>query len=251
MPCQLFSERSIRTIMRVGSRTTFWIYIQWIELVIQVSHWLSFSLIWLVDLDFNLRSYRTDDYVPRLFFESSRAQNFNETWVVKLSISSVDHSPTNPTALLNRSISFQLIMKSRPNQPKEIHFMVVRAPGSDFQVWIWPLIWEVIENCTNVRLPNDLWWPFFLSWTIWPICIDSQQTTLRRHTSLYLYPAQQKLIEWLDQETFIFEFTFFNIINMKTEKVDETHVTKGVHRVGGTDLELTSTTNFNFDSIYS
>lgn len=89
------------------------------------------------------------------------------------------------------------------------------------------------------------------SWTIWPICIDSQQTTLRRHTSLYLYPAQQKLIEWLDQETFIFEFTFFNIINMKTEKVDETHVTKGVHRVGGTDLELTSTTNFNFDSIYS
>jgi len=84
--------------------------------------------------DFNLRSYRTDDYVPRLFFESSRAQNFNETWVVKLSISSVDHSPTNPTALLNRSISFQLIMKSRPNHPKEIHFMVVRAPGSDFQL---------------------------------------------------------------------------------------------------------------------
>ena len=145
MPCQLFSERSTRTIMRVGSRTTFWIYIQWIELVIQVSHWLSFSLIWLVDLDFNLRSYRTDDYVPRLFFESSRAQNFNETWVVKLSISSVDHSPTNPTALLNRSISFQLIMKSRPNQPKEIHFMVVRAPGSDFQVWIWPLIWPHIK----------------------------------------------------------------------------------------------------------
>ena len=98
---------------------------------------------------------------------------------------------------------------------------------------------------------HDLWWPFFLSWTIWPICIDSQQTTLRRHTSLYLYPAQQKSIEWLDLETFIFEFTFFNIINMKTEKVDETHVTKGVHRVGGTDLELTSTTNFNFDSIYS
>lgn len=111
--------------------------------------------------------------------------------------------------------------------------------------------WGVFENCANIRLLNDLWWPFFLSWTIWPICIDSQQTTLRRHTSLYLYPAQQKLIEWLDQETFIFEFTFFNIINMKTEKVDETHVTKGVHRVGGTDLELISTTNFNFDSIYS
>ena len=138
MHYQLFSELSNRTIMRVGSRTISWICIQWIELDIQVytvSHWLSdYLFIWLVDLDFNLRSYRTDDYVPRLFFESSRAQNFNETWVVKLSISSVDHSPTNPTALLNRSISFQLIMKSRPNHPKEIHFMVVRAPGSDFQV---------------------------------------------------------------------------------------------------------------------
>ena len=147
MPCLLFSEPSIKTIMPVGSRTTFWIYIQWIELVIQVSHWLSFSLIWLVDLDFNLRSYRTDDYVPRLFFESSRAQNFNETWVVKLSISSVDHSPTNPTALLNRSISFQLIMKSRPNHPKEIHFMVVRAPGSDFQVWLhMTACWDYFER---------------------------------------------------------------------------------------------------------
>ena len=138
MLCLLSSELSNRTIMRVGSKTIFWICIQWIELDIQVytvSHWLSdYPHHWLVDLDFNLRSYRTDDYVPRLFFESSRAQNFNETWVVKLSISSVDHSPTNPTALLNRSISFQLIMKSRPNHPKEIHFMVVRAPGSDFQV---------------------------------------------------------------------------------------------------------------------
>lgn len=84
--------------------------------------------------DFNLRSYRTDDYVPRLFFESARAQNFNENWVVKLAIGSLDQSPSNPTALLNRQMSFQLIMKSRPNQPKEIHFMVVRAPGSDFQL---------------------------------------------------------------------------------------------------------------------
>ena len=81
-----------------------------------------------------MRSYRTDDYVPRLFFESSRANNFNETWVVKLSISCSDHAPSNPTMLMNRSISFQLVMKSRPNHPKDIHFMVVKAPGSDFQV---------------------------------------------------------------------------------------------------------------------
>ena len=167
-PYPLFSERSIKTIMRVGSRTTYWIYIQWIELVIQVSHWLSFSLIWLVDLDFNLRSYRTDDYVPRLFFESSRAQNFNETWVVKLSISSVDHSPTNPTALLNRSISFQLIMKSRPSQPKEIHFMVVRAPGSDFQVWLHVNRLDK-GRCENRPILKSLWELYQRTTAKWPL----------------------------------------------------------------------------------
>lgn len=84
--------------------------------------------------DFNLRSYRTDDYVPRLFFESSRANNFNESWIVKLSISCNNNSPSNPTLLLNRQISFQLVMKSRPNTSKDIHFMVTKAPGSDFQM---------------------------------------------------------------------------------------------------------------------
>jgi hypothetical protein len=84
--------------------------------------------------DFNLRSYRTDDYVPRLFFESSRANNFNESWIVKLSISCTNNSPSNPTLLLNRQITFQLVMKSRPNTSKDIHFMVTKAPGSDFQV---------------------------------------------------------------------------------------------------------------------
>lgn len=84
--------------------------------------------------DFNLRSYRTDDYVPRLFFESGRANNFNESWIVKLSISCTNNSPSNPTLVLNRTISFQLVMKSRPNTPKDIHFMVTKAPGSDFQM---------------------------------------------------------------------------------------------------------------------
>lgn len=147
-----------------------------------------------------MRSYRTDDYVPRLYFESSRANNFNETWIVKLNISCNDHSPSNPTMMLNRSISFQLVMKSRPNHPKDIHFMVVKAPGSDYQV------------LDHVVKPSS---PVKLSWSTWLICIVLHRTTWRRLISIFRCQVQLKWIEWLDQGTSTFEFTSSKLIKKK------------------------------------
>ena len=35
---------------------------------------------------------------------------------------------------MDRSLTFQLILKNRPNFPKDLQFFVTRAPSSDFQV---------------------------------------------------------------------------------------------------------------------
>ena len=51
---------------------------------------------------------------------------------MKCSISCSDSK--DPTQQLKRTISFQLMMKSRPHGPRDIQMLVCRAPGSDFQL---------------------------------------------------------------------------------------------------------------------
>ena len=170
-----------------GLRTIYLGSFQWIALAIRVLNWYTLNLpLYALFIDFNLRSYRTDDYVPRLFFESSRANNFNESWIVKLSISCNNNS--NPTLLLNRQISFQLVMKSRPNTSKDIHFMVTKAPGSDFQVsnFPWPLTWMTTQYVL-----------FICRWTTSLISIVLPSTISRPPTLPYPYPARPRWTDWL------------------------------------------------------
>lgn len=93
-----------------------------------------FSMDHVVFTDFQLRSFRSDDYVSRLYFESPRIRIMNEEMLLKCSISCSDALISNPTLQLKRTISFQLTVKARPQLQKDVQFMVVRAPSSDLQI---------------------------------------------------------------------------------------------------------------------
>ena len=55
--------------------------------------------------DIQLKPYRTDDFVHRLFYESSRFSAFNYQWVVKAKISD---SQKDPTQSSERDMTYQV-----------------------------------------------------------------------------------------------------------------------------------------------
>lgn len=129
-------------------------------------------------LDIQLRSYRSDDYISRLYFESNRIRCGQDEWVMKAFISCCDQNPQNPTISMDRSLTFQLILKNRPNFPKDLQFFVTRSPSSDFQVNYFlrklncikfyftsvkvifqEIILRLITWPTSIALPITLWSP--------------------------------------------------------------------------------------------
>lgn len=77
--------------------------------------------------DFLVRSYRTDDYIPKLAFESNRQRVFNDEWILSCEI-------RGDSSAVSRQITFSLTLKNRPQYPRDIQLFVTRAPGSDFQL---------------------------------------------------------------------------------------------------------------------
>ena len=56
--------------------------------------------------DLQMRPYRTDDFITKLFYETSRFSAFNLQWVVKAHVN--DHQK-NPNLSLTRGLSYQLV----------------------------------------------------------------------------------------------------------------------------------------------
>lgn len=56
------------------------------------------------------RPYRTDDFITRLYYETPRFTVLNQTWVLK---ARVNDSERNPNLSCKRTLSFQLILKSK------------------------------------------------------------------------------------------------------------------------------------------
>ncbi|CAG9821247.1 unnamed protein product [Phaedon cochleariae] len=81
--------------------------------------------------DVQLKPYRTDEYVHRLFYESSRFSAFNYQWVVKARI---NNSQKDPTQSSERDMSYQLIMKSKSSTPLNLSYIVLRGPVGDINV---------------------------------------------------------------------------------------------------------------------
>lgn len=82
-------------------------HIQWwinIPGWIDTDHWMTLKII-LPFLDLQMKPYRTDEYVHKLFYETSRFSAFNHQWVVKARI---NNSQRDPHTVNDRQITYQV-----------------------------------------------------------------------------------------------------------------------------------------------
>lgn len=78
-----------------------------------------------------MKPYRTDEYVHKLFYETARFSAFNQQWVVKARI---NNSQRDPHQSNERTITYQLILKTKTSTPMSIHFFALKGPFSDMKV---------------------------------------------------------------------------------------------------------------------
>ncbi|KAG5897290.1 hypothetical protein JTB14_011455 [Gonioctena quinquepunctata] len=81
--------------------------------------------------ELQLKPYRTDEFVHRLFYESSRFSAFNCQWVVKARI---NNNQKDPTESSERDMSYQLILKSKSATPMSLSYIVLRGPVGDINL---------------------------------------------------------------------------------------------------------------------
>ena len=70
------------------------------------------------------RPYRTDDFITRLYYETPRFTVLNQTWVLK---ARVNDSERNPNLSCKRTLSFQLLLKSKVPERDTLTFELTPA----------------------------------------------------------------------------------------------------------------------------
>lgn len=90
---------------------------------------LSFEKVTFNDLQ--LKPYRTDDFITKLFYETSRFSALNHSWVIKAKIC---HDQKDPAHSSSRSLMYQLVLKSKLQQPFSIHFIALKGPYGEMKV---------------------------------------------------------------------------------------------------------------------
>ncbi|XP_020851086.1 zinc finger TRAF-type-containing protein 1 [Phascolarctos cinereus] len=103
---------------------------------------LSFEKIGYTEVQF--RPYRTDDFITRLYYETPRFTVLSQTWVLK---ARVNDSERNPNLSCKRTLSFQLILKSKISSPMECSFLLLKGPYDD--VKINPVIYHFVFTNEN------------------------------------------------------------------------------------------------------
>jgi len=101
-----------------------------LELYTKIFDLLSFEKITFNDLQ--LKPYRTDEFIHKLFYETSRFTVFSNQWAVK---ARVNDTQTDPTQSCERTLSYQLILKSRASGPLSMHFLILKGPFGDMKVF--------------------------------------------------------------------------------------------------------------------
>jgi len=81
--------------------------------------------------DLQLKPYRTDEFVHKLYYETSRFSAFNNQWVVKARINNMQRDPTQSC---DRQITYQLILKTKPASALDLHFVVLKGPFGDMKL---------------------------------------------------------------------------------------------------------------------
>lgn len=94
-----------------------------------VFSFLSFEKVTFNDLQ--LKPYRTDDFITKLFYESSRFSAFSYQWVMR---ARVIHNQKDPAHSSERSLQYQLVSKSKLTSPITLHFMALKGPYGDMKL---------------------------------------------------------------------------------------------------------------------
>ncbi|XP_072943020.1 zinc finger TRAF-type-containing protein 1 homolog isoform X2 [Epargyreus clarus] len=89
----------------------------------QILDLLSYEKITFNDLQ--LKPYRTEEFMHKLFYETSRFTAFGHQWVVK---AFVNKNQRDPTQSSQREITYQLILKSKTVCPLQLQWVWVRGP---------------------------------------------------------------------------------------------------------------------------
>lgn len=98
--------------------------------------------------DLQLRPYRTDDFITKLYYETSRFSAFNYQWVIK---AHVNDSQKSPEKTCRRALGYQLILKSKIEHPFHVHFLALRGPYGEMQAK--PAVYEFEFTKENAESP--------------------------------------------------------------------------------------------------
>ena len=102
-------------------------------------------------LDLILKPLRTDDFVAKLYFETSRFTALQYQWQLRARIN--DNNP-HPHTTVTRSLSYQLVLKSKVSQTIDLKFFILKGPhGDPSNVSIQPIIhhFEFSPNNTETE----------------------------------------------------------------------------------------------------
>jgi len=105
----------------------------------------------IIDLliDLILKPFRTDDFVAKLYFETSRFTALQYQWQVRARIN--DNSP-HPHTTITRSLSYQLVLKSKVSQTIDLKFFILKGPhGDPSTLQIQPIIYHFEFNQNNTE----------------------------------------------------------------------------------------------------
>ena len=81
--------------------------------------------------DLQLKPYRTDDFITKLFYETSRFTAFNCQWVIK---ARVNDNKKNPNLTCHRFLTYQLVLKSKVNTPINLQYVALKGPYGEMRV---------------------------------------------------------------------------------------------------------------------
>lgn len=98
--------------------------------------------------DLQLLPFRTDDFIPKLFYETSRFNAHGFQWTVK---ARVNDNQENPIHTMTRTLSYQLVLKTRPQSPVLMSFVALKGPFGE--TFIDPVIYEFEFNADTLESP--------------------------------------------------------------------------------------------------
>lgn len=77
-----------------------------------------------ISLDLKWSPYRTDEYLPKLYYETTRFTAFNLQWAIK---GRINDDQKDPTQSSERRLTYQLVLKSKTNEPIEVFYLIIKV----------------------------------------------------------------------------------------------------------------------------